>query len=135
MPDLLSLLLLLHAFFLALWARLFLRIAAILEKNWYILAQTLDFLPAELYNRGTQPLAMARKAMYGGGDRMFCDWWDWTQLILLPAIALSRIAQARISAAHNHYSRMDAGPRINGPSHLLKRHPKSGGGIIRLMAP
>jgi len=67
MPDLLSLLLLLHAFFLALWARLFLRIAAILEKNWYILAQTLDFLPAELYNRGTQPLAMARKAMYGGG--------------------------------------------------------------------
>ena len=69
------------------------------------------------------------------GDRIFRNWWDWTWLILLPAIALSRIAQARISAAHNHYSRMDAGPRINGPSHLLKRHPKSGGGIIRLMAP
>ena len=32
---------------------------------------------------------------------MFYYWWDWTWLILLPAIALSLIAQARVSAAYN----------------------------------
>ena len=37
---------------------------------------------------------------------MFYYWWDWTWLILLPAIALSLIAQARVSAAYNRYSRV-----------------------------
>ena len=37
---------------------------------------------------------------------MFYDWWNWTWVLLLPAIALSLIAQARVSAAYNRYSRV-----------------------------
>ena len=34
--------------------------------------------------------------------------YDWTWLILLPAIALSLIAQAHVSAAYSRYLRMAA---------------------------
>lgn len=37
---------------------------------------------------------------------MFYYWWDWTWIILVPAIVLSLIAQARVSAAYNRYSRV-----------------------------
>ncbi len=39
---------------------------------------------------------------------MFYDWWDWTWVLLLPAIALSLIAQAHVSAAYSRYLRMAA---------------------------
>ena len=37
---------------------------------------------------------------------MFYYWWDRTWIILVPAIVLSLIAQARVSAAYNRYSRV-----------------------------
>ena len=44
-------------------------------------------------------------AAWRGGRKMYF-FWDWTYVILLPAIVLSLIAQMRVSAAYNRYSQV-----------------------------